>query len=100
MTGSHLEVGPQQVPEQGEVAGVDGRVHAVAAQVHPLPGHLDAGGHAPDVVLGLDHDDLLAGARRAERGEESRGAGAHDHDVGRPDGLLRRAKMGCWRLLH
>ncbi len=59
MTRAHLEVVTQQATEQGQVLGVDGRMEAVAAEVDPLAGDLDAGRHAPDVVGGLDHDHLV-----------------------------------------
>ena len=79
---------------------VDGRMEAMAAEVDPLARDLDAGRHAADVVGGLDHDHLVTRTRRTEGGDQPGGAGADHHKVGRRSGPRRRAKMGCWRLLH
>ena len=78
----------------------DGRVQAVAAEVDPLAGHLEARGHAPDPVLGLDHQDLVAGPSGTQCGGQPSGAGADDDDVSRPGGRRRRAMMVRWRQRH
>ena len=100
MAGPHLEVVAEQVPEQAQVLTGDGGVQTMAAEVDPLARHLEAPGHAPDPVLGLDHQHLMARPGGTERGGQAGGAGADDHELRRTGPPRRRAMMVGWRQRH
>ena len=69
--------------EIGQNLGCDGRMQAVAAEVHSQAGQIEAAGVAAHTLTALDYGDLEAFAtRQFEGGAEARRAAAQ-HDYGR-----------------
>ncbi len=77
-----LEVPAEQATQLGEQGPVGARVQAVAAEVDPLARHLERAGQATHRRGPVEHDHLVAGARRVPGGQQARRACPDDGDHG------------------
>ena len=97
VTRAHQELVAQELAQAVEHGGVGGRVEAMAAVIHALPGDLEAPRVAAHLVARLEDDDLEATLREREGGAESGRPRAEHDDADRSGFRHARASMGGGR---